>query len=97
MSVYQIFGILGLNLCIPGIHEPGQKPWGGGGAYGKFDEISQICEYLKGWSKNFQKMPFLAKFSHFWPKIFFRGVKAKDFSGEGYRLSTPPPSCMIPG
>jgi hypothetical protein len=34
-----------------------------------YEILQQICENLKGWSKNFQEMPFLGQF-------FFFGVGA---------------------
>ncbi len=62
--------------------EVGQKSWEGrglrkileGGGVQFHEILQQICENLEGWSQNFQKMLFFAKFSHFLPKIFLGGV-----------------------
>jgi hypothetical protein len=69
------------------IHGPGQKSWGGegskenfrvGGGVIKFHEnLQQICENLKSWSKNFPKMTF---FGHIFPFL------AQNFLRGGYRL-----------
>jgi hypothetical protein len=62
------------------IHDPGQKKiFGGrglrkilGGGVIKFHEIlQQICENLKGWSKNFQKMTFFGQLFPFLAQKFF--------------------------
>jgi hypothetical protein len=97
-----------LKLLYPTIHEPGQKSWGGarglrkilgGGVsknfmkfYSRFVKISRVGQKIS------KKCHFLTKFSHFLPKIFFRGggYRLRNFSGGGYRLSTPlpPPGVM---
>ncbi len=57
----------------------------------KFHKIlEQICENLEGWSKHFQKMPFFAKFSHFWPKKFLGG-QGEGFFRCGVKAKHPPP------